>query len=569
MSLKKAVLGGLALLSLLVALGVGLLIYWAPPAIDPQNSVGLGANRDEGFDIVSMRNQSSPPVLIRGSARRVGPSTSLGLYPMVPPADFNTEEYGVISESGFLQVSANPLSTFSIDVDTASYSNVRRFLTDGVLPPKDAVRIEELINYFRYRYPDPTGDQPFSITTGMARCPWQPQHHLVRVGLRSKSISISEAPPSNLVFLIDVSGSMGSRDKLPLLKKAFALLVDQLRPRDRVAIVVYAGAAGLVLPSTRGSEKATIHAALDQLGAGGSTAGGAGIHLAYKIARENFVERGNNRVILATDGDFNTGVSSDSEMIGLIERERESGVFLSVLGFGEGNLKDSKMEKIADHGNGNYAYIDTLLEARKVLVDEVGATLVTVAKDVKLQVEFNPATVEAYRLIGYENRLLADEDFNDDKKDAGELGAGHTVTALYEVVPVGAGSGLTDVDKLKYQENVETSEARGSGEVLTVKVRYKHPDAAESQLMSRPVPFEDAEMASASEDFRFAAAVAEFGMLLRDSPHKAEANYEQVLELADGSAAEQSDDPRFEFLYLARTARRLSGERTVSQLVSP
>ena len=357
MSLKKAVLGGLALLSLLVALGVGLLIYWAPPAIDPEKSVGLGANRDEGFDIVSMRNRSSPPDLFRSSEHAVRPSAVSGLVPPGHRADFNTEEYGVISESRFLQVSANPLSTFSIDVDTASYSNVRRFLTDGALPPKDAVRIEELINYFRYRYPDPTGDQPFSITTGMARCPWQPQHHLVRVGLRSKSISISEAPPSNLVFLIDVSGSMGSRDKLPLLKKAFALLVDQLRPRDRVAIVVYAGAAGLVLPSTRGSDKSTIHAALDQLGAGGSTAGGAGIHLAYKIARENFVERGNNRVILATDGDFNTGVSSDSEMIGLIEREPESGVFLSVLGFGEGNLKDSKMEKIADHGNGNYAYI--------------------------------------------------------------------------------------------------------------------------------------------------------------------------------------------------------------------
>ncbi len=557
---------------LLVALRIGLLIHGHQRAIENEKSTGLGAVEVE-FDIVSMWNQSSPLDLFEPAAPAVARTRAIeaqgyvGFFPA--GADFNTEEYGVISESRFLQVSANPLSTFSIDVDTASYSNVRRFLTDGTLPPKDAVRIEELINYFRYRYPDPPGDQPFSITTGMARCPWQPQHHLVRVGLRSKPIPISEAPASNLVFLVDVSGSMDMPDKLPLLKKAFALLVDQLRPRDRVAIVVYAGAAGLVLPSTPGYEKTAIHAALDQLGAGGSTAGGAGIHLAYKIARENFIENANNRVILATDGDFNTGVSSDNEMIGLIERERESGVFLSVLGFGEGNLKDSKMEKIADHGNGNYAYIDTLLEARKVLVDEVGATLVTVAKDVKLQVEFNPATVEAYRLIGYENRLLADEDFNDDKKDAGELGAGHTVTALYEVVPVGAGDGLTDVDKLKYQENVETSEARGSGEVLTVKVRYKHPEAAESQLLSRPVPFEDAEMASASEDFRFAAAVAEFGMLLRDSPHKAEANYEQVLELADGSAAAQSDDPRFEFLYLVRTARRLSGERTVSQLVSP
>ena len=404
-----------------------------------------------------------------------------------------------------MQVHANPLSTFSIDVDTASYSNVRRFLTDGNLPPKDAVRIEELINYFQYEYPEPSSEHLFSVTTEMARCPWKPEHHLVHIGLLSKSIPLSEAPPSNLVFLIDVSGSMNMPDKLPLLKKAFRLLIDQLRPEDRVAMVVYAGAAGLVLPPTPGSEKLVIYTALDQLEAGGSTAGGAGIRLAYKIARENFAEEGNNRVVLATDGDFNTGASSDSEMIELIEREREGGIFLSVLGFGEGNLKDSKMEQIADHGNGNYAYIDTLLEARKVLVQEIGATLLTIAKDVKLQVEFNPAKVQAYRLIGYENRLLEAEDFNDDKKDAGDLGAGHTVTALYEVIPVGIDTDIPPVDRLKYQQKVETSGVQESDDVFTLKLRYKAPTADESQLLSEPVSYTDTKTALVLEDFRFAA----------------------------------------------------------------
>ena len=414
-----------------------------------------------------------------------------------------------------------------------------------------------MLNYFRYDYPEPDGEHPFSVTTDMANCPWQPKHELVRIGLRSKPIPLSDAPPSNLVFLIDVSGSMDVPNKLPLLKKAFRLLVDQLRQEDRVAIVVYAGAAGLVLPSTPGDDKAAMIAALEQLQAGGTTAGGAGIRLAYQTARENFVEGGNNRVILATDGDFNTGVSSDGEMIKLIENERESGVFLSVLGFGEGNLKDSKMEKIADHGNGNYAYIDTALEARKVLVDEVGSTLVTVAKDVKLQVEFNPARVQAYRLIGYENRLLADEDFNDDEKDAGDMGAGHTVTAFYEVVPAGTEGG-GEVDPLKYQEIRETSEALGSNDVLTVKLRYKAPDGDESLLLSRAVSYVEAPISQASQDFRFAAAVAEFGLLLRDSAHKADASFDQVLTLAEGSGTAAANDTRFEFLHLVRTARQLS-----------
>lgn len=482
----------------------------------------------------------------------------LASAPSLAAVDFNTEEYGVVSESGFRDVPTNPLSTFSIDVDTASYSRVRRFLSDGALPPAAAVRIEELINYFNYEYPEPVRGHPLSLTTEMARCPWEPRHHLIRIGLGSQAISLSEAPPSNLVFLIDVSGSMASPDKLPLLKKALRFLIDQLRSQDHVAIAVYAGAAGLVLRPTPGSDKTSILDALDQLEAGGSTAGGAGIKLAYDAARESFLKNGNNRVILATDGDFNVGVSSDGELIELIEQERESGVFLTVLGFGTGNLKDSKMEKIADHGNGAYAYIDSLVEARKVLVEQVGATLVTVAKDVKVQVEFNPAVVQGYRLIGYENRLLAAEDFNNDAKDAGELGAGHKVTAIYEVIPVGDELPVSDVDELKYQQNVRTRKGRKSGEVLTVKVRYKTPQAEKSRLLSWPVKFQDSAFQSVSEDFRFAVAVAEFGMLLRDSPHKGGASYDQVLALAGSSEAAQPEGLRSEFFKLVRDARRLS-----------
>ena len=352
--------------------------------------------------------------------------------------EFNTEEYGRITENDFLEAVNHPLSTFSIDVDTASYSNVRRFLNQGQLPPADAVRIEELINYFKYDYPQPEGDHPFSITTELATCPWEPAHKLIHIGLQGKRIPLANAPANNLVFLIDTSGSMDEPDKLPLLKSAFKLLTDQLREQDHVAIVVYAGAAGLVLPATSGSDKKTILSAIDKLEAGGSTAGGAGINLAYEVARRSFIPTANNRVILATDGDFNVGVSSDGELLRLIERERESGVFLTVLGFGTGNIKDSKMELLADQGNANYAYVDTIREARKVLVSELGGTLNTIAKDVKIQVEFNPANVQAYRLIGYENRLMRAEEFNDDKKDAGELGAGHSVTALYEIIPVGA-----------------------------------------------------------------------------------------------------------------------------------
>ncbi len=491
-------------------------------------------------------------------------------------ADFNTESYARIEENGFRSVDASPLSTFSIDVDRASYANVRRFIQAGERPPVDAVRIEEMINYFPYEWDSERGsgrdsgqdpaadDHPFQVLTEVWDAPWKPEHRLARIGLRAPSIDTEDLPPSNLVFLLDVSGSMSSPDKLPLLKKAFALLAEQLRPQDRVAIVVYAGAAGLVLPPTPGNRRARILSAVERLQAGGSTAGGAGIALAYEVAREHFVEDGNNRVILATDGDFNVGASSDAEMVRLIEKERESGIFLTVLGFGTGNLKDSKMEQIADHGNGNFHYVDGLLEARKVLVEEMGGTLLTVAKDVKLQVEFNPARAAAYRLIGYENRLLADEDFNDDTKDAGELGAGHTVTALYEVVPAGLPVPRS-VDPLRYQPAaesrppIETPPAEAlpgafEDELLYVKVRYKDPDGAESRLLAHAV---GDRARSPSPSFRFAAAVAGFGMLLRDSPHSGGLTPNDVIELAERGRGDDPRGYRGEFIRLVEAVRDL------------
>ena len=477
--------------------------------------------------------------------------------------DFNTESYARISENDFRLVSASPLSTFSIDVDRASYANVRRFIQAGERPPVDAVRIEEMINYFPYKWGDDAGDHPFAVETEVWDAPWTPTHRLVRVGLRAPAVETAHLPPSNLVFLLDVSGSMSPPDKLPLLKKAFSLLVEQLRPSDRVAIVVYAGATGLVLPSTPGNKRGKILEAVERLDAGGSTAGGAGIALAYETARKHFIEGGNNRVILATDGDFNVGASSDGEMVRLIERERESGVFLTVLGFGTGNLKDSKMEQIADHGNGNFHYVDGLLEARKVLVEEMGGTLLTVAKDVKLQVEFNPARVGAYRLIGYENRLLADEDFNDDTKDAGELGAGHTVTALYEVVPAGLPLPRGEVDPLRYQPDADPSggdDEDGAdatafeGELLYVKVRYKDPDGSESRLLAQAV---GDRTHAPSGGFRFAAAVAGFGMLLRESPHAGGLTLDDVVALAEGGKGSDARGYRGEFIRLVETVRDL------------
>jgi Ca-activated chloride channel homolog len=467
---------------------------------------------------------------------------------------FNTESYDHIEENRFRRVEADPLSTFSIDADTASYANVRRFITDGRLPPAGAIRIEELVNYFRFDYPQPSANEPFSITTELTPCPWNPRHRLALIGLQGRELKNREPSPRNLVFLIDVSGSMMPPDKLPLVRTAMRMLTDVLTERDRVAIVVYAGASGLVLRSTTGEHKDRIHQALAQLEAGGSTNGASGIRLAYQVARDNFIAGGVNRVILATDGDFNVGVTNQSELVSLIERERESGVFLSVLGVGTGNLKDSTMEKLADKGNGNYSYLDTVHEARKVLVREAGATLDTIAKDVKIQVEFNPRAVFAYRLIGYENRLLKNEDFNDDKKDAGEIGAGHSVTALYEVVPIGVTVATSDVDPLKYQRETRPTRAAASGELLTVKVRYKAPDGDTSQLLTRVVMNKPASM---SANVGFASAVAEFGMVLRGSPDSGDASVQAAVARARRFRGSDNEGYRSEFIVLAERASLL------------
>ena len=467
------------------------------------------------------------------------------------------ERYAQIDENPFLEASRVPLSTFSIDVDTASYSNTRRFLNEGQLPPRDAVRIEELVNYFSYDYPQPLGDAPFSVKAEVADCPWNTRHRLVQIGLQGKRISTETMPPANLVFLVDVSGSMGEPHKLPLVKQGLRTLAEQLTSRDRVAIVTYAGASGLALQSTPGDRRNDIIAAIERMESGGSTNGGAGIKLAYSVAEENLIRGGTNRVVLATDGDFNVGVTGDNELVSLIERERERGVSLSVLGFGTGNLNDSMMEKLADHGNGNYAYIDSESEARKALGEQAAGTLLTIAKDVKIQVEFNPRLVAGYRLIGYENRLLAAKDFNDDRKDAGEIGAGHTVTALYEVVPAGQKIENPGVDELKYARPSEEASGTGSDELMTVKLRYKEPDGDVSKPLNFGVVDTSAAYANASADFKFAAAVASFGMLLRDSPHKGEATFAAVRELAEASRGADPSGYRAEFLELVRRAQQL------------
>ncbi len=475
---------------------------------------------------------------------------------------FNTENYDRIEDNPFRRVSNDPLSTFSIDVDTASYSNVRRFITEKQLPPKDAVRIEELINYFTYNYPQPKGDRPFSVSTEVTTAPWNPQHKLVQVGLQGKRLQSEKLPPSNLVFLIDVSGSMNEPNKLPLVKQSLNFLVNQLRPQDRVSLVAYAGNAGLVLPATPGSQKEKIRAAIDRLEAGGSTAGGAGIELAYKIAKQNFFKDGNNRVILATDGDFNVGVSSDADLIRMIEQKREQGIFLTVLGFGMGNYKDAKIEQLADKGNGHYAYIDTALEAKKVLVNDIQGTLFTIAKDVKIQVEFNPGKVQAYRLIGYENRLLQNQDFNDDKKDAGDIGAGHAVTVLYEIIPTGIESDvkLPKVDPLRYQKSGATIADSTSNELMLVKLRYKHPKDSTSQLITQTIPNNKIESV-ASTNLRFAAAVASYGMILRDSEYKGNANLDSVLKLATEAKGEDREGYREEFIRLVQNSKALMAQK--------
>ena len=473
-------------------------------------------------------------------------------------AEFNTETYDSITDNQFLKTLEEPQSTFSIDVDTASYANVRRFLNEGQLPPKGAVRIEELINYFTYSYPEPSGEHPFSVSTEVAACPWQPDHQLVRIGLKGKTFKSSERPACNLVFLLDVSGSMMQDNKLPLVKKAMKLLVKELDERDRIAIVVYAGASGVALKSTSAAETRKINSAIDTLSAGGSTNGAAGIQLAYQIAENNRIEKGINRVILCTDGDFNVGTTSESELIDLVTLKAKSDTFLTVLGFGDGNLKDSTMEKLADNGNGNYAYIDSLLEARKVLVEQIGGTLATIAKDVKIQVDFNPLHVQSYRLIGYENRLLANRDFRDDTKDAGEIGAGHTVTAFYEIVPSEARIELVDV---RPSEFVTTSLNRqaDADTMLSVNLRYKQPTASESSEFQVRLPASPKSV-SASEDFQFATAVVAYGMLLRDSAFRGKANWEWVISTAEKSLGDDRFGLRHEFVQLAKAARRISKE---------
>ncbi|MGW1454141.1 YfbK domain-containing protein [Salegentibacter agarivorans] len=462
----------------------------------------------------------------------------------------NTEAYKERNENIFKSVKTAPLSTFSIDVDRASYSNIRRMINNGQEIPKGAVKIEEMINYFNYDYAGPKDEQPFAIHTEVAKSPWNQQTKIAKIALQGKNIPTEDIPASNLTFLLDVSGSMNSPNKLPLLKSSFKILVNQLREEDRVAIVVYAGAAGVVLESTPGSEKIKILEAINNLNAGGSTAGGEGIQLAYKIAKENFIEGGNNRVILATDGDFNIGSSSDSAMKELIEEKRESGVFLTALGFGMGNYKDSKLESLAQAGNGNHAYIDGMQESRRVLGTEFGGTLHTIAKDVKIQVEFNPAKIQAYRLIGYENRLLNAEDFNDDEKDAGELGSGHTVTALYELIPVGVESVyLKEIDSLKY---TNTELKNNSGELFTVKFRYKDPEGAKSKLITKTVADTEKDFEEASTDFKFAAAVALYGMKLTDSEFVKNHNTGLILDLAEKGRGEDKEGYRAEFTRLVK-----------------
>lgn len=495
--------------------------------------------------------EAPPRVQKQRAGEMMAPDAFLSPVEEADP-NWNTESYSSIEENIFHSAMRNPLSTFSVDVDVASYSNIRRFINNGQRPPIDAVRIEEMINYFDYNYDQPGNEHPFAVHTEISITPWNPKHKLVHIGLQGKLIPTKNLPPSNLVFLIDVSGSMDQPNKLPLVKSSFRMLVDQLRPEDHVSIVAYAGAAGVVLEPTSGAEKRSILSAIDRLEAGGSTAGGEGLTLAYKLAMKNFDPHGNNRIILATDGDFNTGESSDASMQRLIEEKRKSGVFLTVLGYGMGNYKDSRMEILADKGNGNYAYIDNITEARKVLVNEFGGTLFTIAKDVKIQVEFNPAKVQAYRLIGYENRLLRNEDFNNDKKDAGELGSGHTVTALYEIIPVGAESEFFKMDELKYQATTINSDAANSDELMTIKLRYKKPNDDASALITHPLKDENTPLDETSDNFRWSASVAAFGMLLRESEYVAHYRYDDVASLAEGAHDPDPEGYRKEFVQMVK-----------------
>lgn len=460
--------------------------------------------------------------------------------------DFNTEEYNEIKENGYKSVKNNPLSTFSVDVDTASYTNVRRQIEDGGEVQKDSVRIEEMINYFKYDYEEPKGDDPFSITTELSDCPWNENTKLLSIGLQAKNIDYNSLPKSNLVFLLDVSGSMNSEDKLGLVQKAFLMLTENLRADDRISIVCYAGSDKVVLEGAAGDEKKKIMDAVNLLEAGGSTNGAKGIETAYKIAKKYYIEGGNNRVILATDGDLNVGVTSEGALTDLIKEKKKSGVNLSVLGFGSTNIKDNKMEALADNGDGNYNYIDSVLEAKKVLVEEMGGTLFTVAKDVKLQLEFNPGQIKGYRLIGYENRLLNTEDFNDDKKDVGDIGAGHRVTALYEIVTNDSKQEIPEA-KLQYQDGI----VNASSDWVTINLRYKKPDEEESKLITKKIDKNNYNE-KASDNLQFASSVAMFGMLLRDSQYKGISSYESIYENLSENESVKNDQYKEEFLNLVK-----------------
>lgn len=499
-------------------------------------------------DEVSNRAISSKQMAVR----------SLGMPALIYDRYANREEYSHNAENRFKSPVKDPLSTFSIDVDAASYSNIRRFINQGEMPPKDAVRIEEMINYFNYNYPKPTGNDPVRITTEVGICPWNKTHRLVQIGLKAREIENQNLPASNFVFLIDVSGSMFGPTRLELVKSSLRLLVNNLREKDRVAIVTYCGDARVALPSTPGNEKQKIKDALETLTAGGSTAGGAGIKEAYRIAQKNFIAQGNNRIILCTDGDFNVGASSETELENLIESKRKSGIFLTVLGYGMGNYKDNKMQILAQKGNGNHAYIDNIQEANKVLVNEFGSTMYAVAKDVKLQVEFNPAKVQSYRLVGYETRILNNEDFNDDTKDAGEMGAGHTITALYEIIPTGISGNIPgSIDPLKYQTETNiNAQTSNSSELLTVKLRYKTPEEEKSKKIEKSVT--DTDKDNVSPDFRFASAVAMFAQLLKDSDFKGEATYDKVIETANKGLSFDPEGYRAEFVRLVQSAKGLN-----------
>ena len=519
-------------------------------------SNSLNVLLDQGFEVLEEVVVQSYGKNTRAKAQVVG-SANMGIR-MPMPIAMDSETYQDIKENTFLSPLKDPLSTFAVDVDAASYSNVRRMINAGQLPPKDAVRVEEMINYFQYNLNPPTNGDPVKIYTELSVAPWNPEHKLMRIALKAKNMPTEKLPASNFVFLIDVSGSMFGANRLPLVKSSLKLLVDQLRPEDKVAIVTYAGSAGLKLKSTSGSQKMTIKQAIDELEAGGSTAGGAGIKLAYNIARENFIKDGNNRIVLATDGDFNVGASSDEAMEDLISRERQSGVNLTVLGYGMGNLKDSKMEILANKGHGNYAYIDNISEARKAMVTEFGGTMFTVAKDVKIQVEFNPAYVQAYRLVGYEIRLLEAEDFNNDTKLGGDMGVGHTVTALYELIPTGIISQIFGkVDPLKYQKDKQTPAGASNGELATVKFRYKEPTSDRSKLQQQVVSDKAIAIENASEDFRFATAVAEFGMLIRNSEFKQKANFQRLITRAKAAKGKDDEGYRAEFIRMAENSKSL------------